>query len=224
MAKKYTKITHKDICMLMGGEERIIDTVLSYAPFLSYSESLKAMGPEGFASIYDLANIKKDFHKEGKKIPSRKPRDNFFWTGEFIGYAPKGHPAEGKLIMAKVVDTAKEPYPEESNLKREKEIMVLDKEYAPCEDLIREDGGYILGFEERNGLMVPVTDGVTTAHCYDPGRDIKGYGTLKLIDGWLSPIAYRSASWNPSGTFTNANGMDAKFKVIRKESLKGLLE
>lgn len=162
------------------------------------------------------------------------PDPRYIWTNEFLGFAPEGHPAKGQVIFARIdnVDMTKE-VPDMLfgglGVKHSGVIVPSSTEYVCIH--IKDyscrynqiDFGYILDFEEKKGLLVPIMDGRRTSFNYDAGKDVKGYGTIFCTLDQAVPLCCRPASWAPGIVFNNNINCENKFKVIRKQQLERII-
>jgi hypothetical protein len=86
--------------------------------------------------------------------------------------------------------------------------------------------GQIQGFQEINGLMVPVTNSGyrPDSNRYQSDKEDVGFGdlTFRGKNNDPAPIALRPSSWSPLG-FNRNNSLSSRFKVLQKENLEGLL-
>lgn len=231
-------------------------------------EALADVGTDGLATLYDIAQIKRYFAEIGKKdvlengqvnmMPRfdqftvedtnvavfshcDNPSFNYLWTGEYLGIAPVGHPAEGEFILAKIDgidDEKRNPHPfgglfqalgKSDDGCTPGQIIVSKTKYAKVKGITeiskspnqRWEAGYIVDFEEVNGLMVPVTEG-RAVWGYDPKNDPKGYGTIcGSYD--IMPMCCRPASWNPGIIFNNHSDMHSSFNALRNKDLESLI-
>ncbi len=181
---------------------------------------------------------------------TENPDIRYMWTNEFIGEAPAGHPAEGEFIMAKIEGIDMNQQSKDRSIggllspvlggseSTGGRIIISADRFVKLIDTklqFREDNygqmhcGQIQGFEEINGLMVPITLGADDAWENVPGRVERdrpanvGFGDLTCdTSGGDAPIALRPSSWSDLG-FNTKNSINSKYKVVSKSELDRLI-
>jgi hypothetical protein len=212
-------------------EKRLID-----APRMRHEYALVQFGMS-LVGISDLAKIRKQIIESGETF---RNLPGYFWTGDFIGYAPENHPAKGNLIMARIsgYDMTKESQATDlcssisGNASRKGQIIPSNTEFALLGDnqkismlgslqpnrLILHFGK-ILDFEEINGLMVPITDGSWCDEVRTKEEDFPHFGHLVVHNYLMNPINMRVAGFYLPGrpVFENSVHSENTYSVLTKQ-------
>lgn len=194
-----------------------LTALVNQAPIVTFTEAVKEVGLDNMCSVKDLALLKSIFASKFYTknpdnfyvIPSDRP---YFWSNEYIGRAPINHPAEGKIIIAKIEEVV-----------NERKIRISAERYDLCPGWNEDDASYyIKGFVKGiNGLMAPVSNRKENLV-----REKTVIGPLHFRDfseEGCCPIALRPASWNSDLVFTSCNPLLSDFKVIRRDSFYKIL-
>lgn len=245
--------------------------VLQKGKRLSYAEAIQTIGLKNMPTMYDLARIKRVFYEYNSvdELTQAKeamqelavvfgqqrqagvrtyshlnhPKQAYLWSNEYIGQAPPGHSAEGKLIMAKVagIDLTKRVHhplgvlgsPDgiqtgEISISKEEFISLEEAGLCYNRDEASLWAGQIQGFESRQGFMVPRTNGSHHAMkkwaMEKDKLENRGYGDLVFReDDDFLPMAMRPASWTDLG-FTRNNSLESRYNVLTREELEPILE
>ena len=206
---------------------------------VTLTDEIDKCGFSNLPTIKQVSEARKILRSTHNKSVIDVDRRLYLWTGEFYGVAPKGHPAQGKLILAKYDGLDKSVTPQDdgeiTDTVANWGLKVSKTSFACCEDLAphshdQMDMGYIMGFKYRSGLMVPVGD-VDSENWLTMG-DTKsferlreqGFPALYITRSHQLPVSSRPCSWYSGGTvIVNHDEPNCKFLVLPSTELNDIL-
>lgn len=252
-------------------ENGLLENLSGVNEIAKVRKSFRDIGSKAFEGKWDeeygdfrVTDLVREHGKEGVIFSSHcdNPDPRYVWTSDYIEYAPNGHPAKGHLIFAKIdgLDSDIETPsalsilngPSMGGIIISSERFAICDDYKECEKWGNPKGfldSWIEGFEERNGLMVPILSRVQKRRTWRPAHteyhengllilhgpgyshqtfesqyDPKGFGPLRIDLEVKRPICSRPGSWIPGTGFNSYTGSDSGFFAIDKKNINSILD